>query len=115
MPHPAELVRLSDLPDRTPALLAEIRGGHHLTRRLLSLGLRQGSLLSVVQRRSQGLVLASGEVRIAIGAGIAEKLWVNPCELAGTAMEQRQTGAGSSAGEIGASVAPPPLAEHREE
>ena len=79
MPDPAaELIRLADLPHDTAACLTEIRGGHHLTRRLLALGLRQGCLFSVVQRRSQGLVLASGETRIAVGAGIAEKLWVTP-------------------------------------
>ncbi len=79
MPDPAaELIRLADLPHDTAAYLTEIRGGHHLTRRLLALGLRQGCLFSVVQRRSQGLVLASGEARIAVGAGIAEKIWVTP-------------------------------------
>ncbi|MFD2111156.1 FeoA family protein [Thiorhodococcus fuscus] len=82
MPQSAELIRLSDLPQSTPARLAEIQGGRHLMRRLLSLGLRQGSRLSVVQRRGQGLVLATGEVRIAVGSGIADKLWVTLCDLA---------------------------------
>ncbi|MBK5966149.1 iron transporter FeoA [Thiocystis minor] len=76
MPQPADLIRLSELPHDTPARLAEIRGGRHLTRRLMALGLRQGSLLHIVQHRSQGLVLASGEARIAVGTGIADKLWV---------------------------------------
>jgi ferrous iron transport protein A len=78
MPQPAELIRLSELPHDTPARLTAIRGGRHLTRRLMALGLRQGSLLSVVQHRGQGLVLASGEARIAVGSGIADKLWVTP-------------------------------------
>ncbi len=76
MPQTAELTRLSDLPHDTPAILVEIRSGRNLTRRLLALGLRQGSALSIVQRRGQGLVLASGEARIAVGTGIADKLWV---------------------------------------
>lgn len=76
MPQPVDLIRLSELPHDTPARLAEIRGGRHLTRRLMALGLRPGSLLRVVQHRSQGLVLASGEARIAVGTGIADKLWV---------------------------------------
>ena len=71
-------LQLLDLADDTPARLAEIRGGRQLTRRLLALGLRQGSPLCILQRRSKGLVLASGELRIAIGIGIAEKLWVHP-------------------------------------
>ncbi|AFL73612.1 FeoA family protein [Thiocystis violascens] len=76
MPQPADLIRLTELPHDTPARLAEIRGGRHLTRRLMALGLRQGSLLQVLQQRGQGLVLASGEARIAVGTGIADKLWV---------------------------------------
>lgn len=76
MSQPPDLICLPDLPHDTRAQLADIRGGRHLTRRLLALGLRQGSLLSVVQRRGQGLVLASGEIRIAVGMGIADKLWV---------------------------------------
>lgn len=71
-------LQLLDLADDTPARLTEIRGGRQLTRRLLALGLRQGSLLCILQRRPKGLVLASGELRIAIGVGIAEKLWVRP-------------------------------------
>jgi ferrous iron transport protein A len=78
MSQTSDPLRLTDLPDDTPARLAEIRGGRHLTRRLLALGLRQGSPLCIVQRRGKGLVLASGELRIAIGTGIAEKLWVVP-------------------------------------
>jgi len=76
MSQTSDPLRLTDLPDDTPARLAEILGGRHLTRRLLALGLRQGSPLSIVQRRGKGLVLASGEQRIAVGTGIAEKLWV---------------------------------------
>ncbi len=38
----------------------------------------------MVQRRGQGLVVASGGSRIAIGAGIADKLWVSmPAGTAG--------------------------------
>lgn len=78
MSQTTELIKLSELPHGTPAQLTAIRGGHQLTRRLLALGLRQGSVLQIVQRRGQGLVLATGEVRIAVGAGIADKLWVAP-------------------------------------
>jgi ferrous iron transport protein A len=76
MSQTSDPLRLTDLPDDTPARLAAIQGGRHLTRRLLALGLRQGSPLCIVQRRGKGLVLASGELRIAIGTGIADKLWV---------------------------------------
>jgi len=86
MPHSTALIRLSELPHDTPAQLTEIHGGHHLIRRLLALGLRQGSVLHIVQRRGQGLVLATGAARIALGAGIADKLWVTPQEIAPAAL-----------------------------
>lgn len=72
------VVSLADLSQGSPARLTEIRGGHQLVRRMLALGLRLGSPITVVQRRGQGLVVASGGTRIAIGAGIADKLWVEP-------------------------------------
>ncbi|MBK1694180.1 iron transporter FeoA [Chromatium weissei] len=78
MSQTTELIKLSELPHGTSAQLTDIRGGHQLTRRLLALGLRQGSVLQIVQRRGQGLVLATGAARIAVGAGIADKLWVTP-------------------------------------
>lgn len=90
MSQNSDPLRLTDLPDAIPARLAEIRGGRQLTRRLLALGLRQGSPLCIVQRRGKGLVLASGELRIAIGTGIAEKLWVTPeSDQAAFAMQER--------------------------
>lgn len=81
MSQPVVPIRLSELPHETTARLVDIQGGRHLARRLLALGLRQGNLLTVVQRRGQGLVLASGEARIAVGAGIADKLLVTPIRV----------------------------------
>lgn len=78
MPRTPGLISLADLSQGVPARLAEIQGGHQLVRRMLALGLRLGSPVTVVQRRGQGLVVASGVSRIAIGAGIADKLWVEP-------------------------------------
>ncbi|MCK7575557.1 MAG: ferrous iron transport protein A [Chromatiales bacterium] len=71
-----QICSVSPIFQTTPRRDSPNFGGRQLTRRLLALGLRQGSPLSIVQRRSKGLVLASGELRIAIGTGIAEKLWV---------------------------------------
>ncbi|RNE93852.1 ferrous iron transport protein A [Marichromatium sp. AB32] len=76
MSHTVSPIPLSELQHDTPARIVEIQGGRHLTRRLLALGLRQGSQLSVVQRRGQGLVLATGGGRIAMGFGVAEKVRV---------------------------------------
>ena len=55
-PH---LMPLVDLPIGTPARIAEIRGGRQLARRLLGLGLRVGSEISVLHHRGRG-VFSSG-------------------------------------------------------
>jgi ferrous iron transport protein A len=72
------LSRLADLPDGSRAQIYEIHGGRALARRLLSLGLRVGSEVNVVQRRGHGMVVASTGSRIALGAGVADKLMVIP-------------------------------------
>ncbi len=60
--------------------LVRIAGGHRLKRRLLALGLNIGGELEIVQRRGSGVVLARGGNRVALGAGIAQKLYVEPIE-----------------------------------
>jgi ferrous iron transport protein A len=69
---------LIDLPIGAPARIAEIRGGRKLTRRLLSLGLRVGSEVAVLHHRGRGVVLSTGETRVALGGGVVEKLLVEP-------------------------------------
>lgn len=78
--HPMSLV---DLPIGTLARIAEIRGGRQLARRLLSLGLRVGSEISVVHHRGRGVVLSAGDARVALGGGVVEKLLVVPLEAIG--------------------------------
>jgi len=73
--HP-DLLRLCDLPVGTPAQITEIQGGRALTRRLLGLGLRVGSLVTVLHHRGQGVVVSNGQTRVALGGGVAEKLRV---------------------------------------
>jgi ferrous iron transport protein A len=75
---PLQLSPLGELPLGSPALLAEIRGGRQLTRRLLSLGLRAGTRVTVLHHRGRGVVLSNGETRVALGGGIVDKLWVEP-------------------------------------
>jgi len=75
---PLQMSPLGELPLGSPALLAEIRGGRQLTRRLLSLGLRVGTRVTVLHHRGRGVVLSNGETRVALGGGIVDKLWVEP-------------------------------------
>ena len=53
-----------------------LRGGKGLEMRLTSLGLNVGSELLVSQRRGASLVVIRGETRLALGAGMAQKILV---------------------------------------
>jgi len=71
---------LSELPLGAQCRIAEIRGGRQLTHRLRGLGLRVGSEVEMLHRRGNGVVLSVGDTRVALGAGVAEKLFVVPLE-----------------------------------
>jgi ferrous iron transport protein A len=77
-PSTTKLVSLASLPVGSRARIERLLGGRLMTRRLLSLGLRVGSVLDVVQQRGRGVVVASHGIRVALGAGVAEKLLMQP-------------------------------------
>lgn len=56
----------------------KVNGDRELARRLLGLGLRNGVELEIVQIRGNGVVVARGETRIALGSGVVDKLLVVP-------------------------------------
>ena len=60
------------------ARITRIVAGRQLTRRLLSLGLRIGTELDVIQRRGRGVVIGRAGTRIALGGGVADKVMVTP-------------------------------------
>lgn len=53
-----------------------VRSGKNLERRLISLGLNVGSELIVSQRQGGNVVVIRGETRLALGAGMAQKIMV---------------------------------------
>ena len=55
-----------------------VRAGRGLAQRLTDLGLNVGGEIRIVQRQGAGLVLARGEGRVAVGAGMATKILVIP-------------------------------------
>ena len=75
-PAAESLVALARLPVGSRACIRRIEGGRHLVHRLLSLGLRIGSEIELTQRRGGGVVVANAGTRVALGAGVAEKLLV---------------------------------------
>lgn len=56
----------------------ELRGGKGLISRLTELGLNVGAELRVIQRQGGGLLVARGEMRVALGTGMAAKILVAP-------------------------------------
>jgi ferrous iron transport protein A len=75
-----ELISLARLPIGSRAKIKRIMGGRHLIHRLLSLGLRMGSEIELIQRRGAGVVVANQGSRVALGAGVAEKLLMLPLD-----------------------------------
>jgi ferrous iron transport protein A len=71
-------VVLARLPVGSRVRIERILGGRLLVHRLLGLGLRVGSEVELTHRRGGGVVLASAGTRVALGAGVAEKLLVQP-------------------------------------
>jgi len=55
-----------------------LRGGKGLEMRLTSLGLNVGSELTVSQHQGGKMVVLRGETRLALGAGMAQKIMVVP-------------------------------------
>lgn len=77
-PSAESTVVLARLPVGSRVRIQQILGGRLLVHRLLGLGLRVGSEVELTHRRGGGVVLASEGARVALGAGVAEKLLVLP-------------------------------------
>ena len=71
-----EPLRLNQAATGQRLRLAAIDGDHQLIRKLLGMGLRAGSLLTVTQRRGPAVVIACQGARIALGPGLAERIQV---------------------------------------
>ena len=65
---------LHNLAAGTEAQITEIQGDPSMTRKLLSLGLRVGSRINVLQQRRKGVVVATAGTRVALGASVADKV-----------------------------------------
>jgi ferrous iron transport protein A len=74
------MIALARLPIGSRARIKRILGGRRLVHRLLSLGLRMGSEIELIQRRGAGVVVANQGARVALGAGVAEKLLMLPLD-----------------------------------
>ena len=60
--------------------IACIEGDHKMIRRMLSLGLRVGTVVNMLNHRGKSVVIQNAGTRVALGPGIAEKLMVEPLD-----------------------------------
>ncbi|MEE9397574.1 MAG: FeoA family protein, partial [Methylococcales bacterium] len=58
--------------------IVTLLGGRGLSKRLASMGLSVNSLLEIVNRQGNSIVIARSETRLAIGSGMAHKILVEP-------------------------------------
>ncbi len=71
---------LGQLPIGSRAKITKIAANRFIVRRLLGLGLRIGSEISVLHHRGKGVVVAIEGNRIALGDGVTDKLHIEPID-----------------------------------
>ncbi len=70
-------VDLNHSPQGFEGIILRIDGGPSLQRKLMSLGLRKGQSLRILQHRGKGVVVASQGSRIALGPDVAAHIFVS--------------------------------------
>jgi len=74
------LVMLTQATIGQPLVLVKIEGGKNVTRRLIELGLTPGVKLRLIQDSGGPVILAVRDSRIALGRGMANRIFVSPEE-----------------------------------
>lgn len=70
---------LAMAPEGQPVTVRSLTAGRTLETRLLGMGLTIGTCVTVLQREAGGpMLLAVGDTRLGIGAGMAMKIMVTP-------------------------------------
>jgi len=80
MTDPTLTTNLLKLENGRSGRIASIEGGKQMVRRMLSLGLRVGTVVNMLNHRGKSVVIQNKGNRVALGPGIAEKLLVEPLE-----------------------------------
>jgi ferrous iron transport protein A len=77
---PSSISTLGQLAIGSRAKITKIKANRFVVRRLLGLGLRRGSEISVLHHRGKGVVVAVDGNRIALGDGVVDKLQIELLE-----------------------------------
>lgn len=62
------------------ARIVSIEGGKRITKRMLSLGLRVGTVINMLNHRGSSVVIQNAGTRVALGSGMVEKLLIEPLD-----------------------------------
>lgn len=71
-------LNLNQPPTGFRGLIIRIDGEKNLKRKLMSLGLRKGQEISIMHQRHNGVVVLSNGSRVAVGANIAARIYLQP-------------------------------------
>lgn len=71
------IVKLINLQQGKKAIVSKIEGGMGIKRKLQAMGIYAGNEIKIIQSLSRGpIIVESGNTRLAIGRGMAEKIEV---------------------------------------
>ena len=73
-------INLNQPEDGFQGLITHIDGDKDLKKKLMSLGIRKGQQISILHQRHNGVVILSNGSRVALGASIAEKVFLQSPE-----------------------------------
>ena len=72
----SEVVPLTQSLQGASGLISRIDGDPKIARKLMSLGLRKGQRVSILHHRSNGVVVLNAGNRVAVGASIAQHVFL---------------------------------------
>lgn len=78
MTEPQPVTSLLALKTGCSGRIAAIDGDNQLVRRMLSLGIRVGTIVDMLNHRGRSVVIQNAGTRVALGPDIADKLKVEP-------------------------------------
>ena len=80
MTNPQPTTGLLSLQKGHRGRIAAIDGDRQMIRRMLSLGLRVGTVIDMLNHRGKSVVIQNAGTRVALGPSMAEMLHVEPLE-----------------------------------
>ncbi|HOJ49656.1 MAG TPA: FeoA family protein [Spirochaetota bacterium] len=72
-----------DVPEGSEVVIKEIIGGKGFISKILSLGIRSGDKVKVIQNRKGPIIIVKDSIKIALGHGTGKKIIVEECNKSG--------------------------------